>query len=98
MRTAGLVLAVGALLASLGSDYAVFGIGDVWAEARSRPLGEALSVAVPRSNTAIGAAGVTLAASFGLVAIVPLDSFRQLAFANDSASDGNISAGHEHRR
>ncbi|GAA4852946.1 hypothetical protein GCM10023201_52700 [Actinomycetospora corticicola] len=73
--------AVGALLASLGSDYAVFGIGDVWAEARSRPLGEALSVAVPRSNTAIGAAGVTLAASFGLVAIVPLDSFRQLAFA-----------------
>ncbi|GLZ53392.1 MMPL family transporter [Actinomycetospora sp. NBRC 106378] len=73
--------AVGALLASLGSDYAVFGIGDVWSEARTRPLGEALSVAVPRSNTAIGAAGVTLAASFGLVAIVPLDSFRQLAFA-----------------
>ena len=73
--------AAGALLASLGSDYAVFGIGDVWAEARTRPLGEALSIAVPRSNTAIGAAGVTLAASFGLVAIVPLDSFRQLAFA-----------------
>lgn len=73
--------AAGALLASLGSDYAVFGIGDVWQVARTRPLGEALAVAVPRSNRAISAAGITLAASFGFVALVPLASFRELAFA-----------------
>ncbi|WP_328309699.1 MMPL family transporter [Actinomycetospora sp. NBC_00405] len=73
--------AVGALLASLGSDYNVFGVGDVWQAARTRPLGQALAVAVPRSTRAIGTAGVTLAASFGLVALVPLAPFQELAFA-----------------
>ncbi|GLZ48264.1 hypothetical protein Acsp06_44490 [Actinomycetospora sp. NBRC 106375] len=73
--------AVGALLASLGSDYNIFGVGDVWQAARSRPLGDALAVAIPRSTRAIGAAGVTLAASFGLVALVPLAPFQELAFA-----------------
>lgn len=73
--------AVGALLASLGSDYNIFGVGDVWQAARTRSLAEALAVAVPRSTRAIGAAGITLAASFGLVALVPLAPFQELAFA-----------------
>ncbi|PVZ06877.1 MMPL family transporter [Actinomycetospora cinnamomea] len=73
--------AVGALLASLGSDYNIFGVGDVWQAARTRPLAEALAVAVPRSTRAIGAAGITLAASFGLVGLVPLAPFQELAFA-----------------
>ncbi|PZS27396.1 MAG: MMPL family transporter, partial [Pseudonocardiales bacterium] len=50
-------------------------------EARHRPLAEALAVAVPRSTRAITAAGVTLAASFALVALIPLVQFRELAFA-----------------
>jgi putative drug exporter of the RND superfamily len=73
--------AVGALLASLGADYNIFGVGDVWQAARTRPLAEALAVAVPRSTRAIGTAGITLAASFGLVALVPLAPFQELAFA-----------------
>ncbi len=73
--------AAGVLLVSLGSDYTIFSVGYVWAEARRRPLPEALAVAVPRSTRAITAAGVTLAASFALVALIPLVQFRELAFA-----------------
>ena len=45
--------AAGVLLVSLGSDYNIFSVGYVWAEARHRPLAEALAVAVPRSTRAI---------------------------------------------
>ncbi|MGQ0718967.1 MAG: MMPL family transporter [Pseudonocardiales bacterium] len=36
---------------------------------------------MPRSTRAINAAGVTLAASFALIALIPLVQFRELAFA-----------------
>nr|MBA3619241.1 MMPL family transporter [Acidothermales bacterium] len=73
--------AAAVLLVALGSDYNIFGVGHVWQEARHRPLREAIEVAMPQSTRAITAAGVTLAASFGLLALVPLRSFRELAFA-----------------
>jgi putative drug exporter of the RND superfamily len=69
------------LLVSLGSDYTVFSVGYIWQEARRRPLREALRIAVPRSTRAINAAGITLAASFALLVLIPLVPFRQLAFA-----------------
>ncbi|MDQ4009976.1 MAG: MMPL family transporter [Actinomycetota bacterium] len=69
------------LLVSLGSDYTIFSVGYIWQEARRRPLPEALAVAVPRSTRAINAAGITLAASFAMLALIPLVPFRQLAFA-----------------
>lgn len=69
------------LLVSLGSDYTVFSVGYIWQEARRRPLREALAVAVPRSTRAINAAGITLAASFAMLALIPLVPFRELAFA-----------------
>jgi RND superfamily putative drug exporter len=72
--------AAGVLLVSLGSDYTIFSVGYVWDEARRRPLPQALAVAVPRSTRAITAAGVTLAASFALAALIPLTPFFQLAF------------------
>lgn len=72
--------AASVLLVSLGSDYTIFSVGYVWEEARRRPLAEALAVAVPRSTRAITAAGVTLAASFALVALIPLAPLRELAF------------------
>lgn len=73
--------AAAVLLISLGSDYNVFSVGYIWEAARHRPLPEALAVAVPRSTRAINAAGITLAVSFGLVALIPVAPFQELAFA-----------------
>ena len=71
--------AAGVLLVSLGSDYNVFVVGRIWEEARSRPTRDAVAVAAPRASGAITTAGVALAASFGLLAVIPLEQFRQLA-------------------
>lgn len=73
--------AAGVLLVSLGSDYNIFGVGHAWGEAKVRPLREALAVTIPQSARAIRIAGFTLAVSFGLLALVPLRPFRELAFA-----------------
>jgi RND superfamily putative drug exporter len=71
--------AAAVLLVALGSDYNIFGVGHVWEMASRRPLLEAIRVAVPQSTRAITAAGITLAVSFGLLAVIPLRSFRELA-------------------
>jgi putative drug exporter of the RND superfamily len=68
------------LLVSLGSDYNVFVTGRIWDEAKHRPLREAVSHAAPRAARAITVAGLALAGSFGLLAIVPLRSFAEFAF------------------
>ncbi len=39
-----------------------------------------MRLAIPESTRAITAAGVALAASFGLLALVPLNAFRELGF------------------
>jgi len=72
--------AAGVLLVALGSDYNVFVAGRVWQEARVRPLREALQIAPARTAAAVRTAGVTLAASFGLLALVDVRAFRELAF------------------
>ena len=72
--------AAAVLLVALGSDYNIFGVGNVWRVARERELRAAIISAVPRTSRAINAAAVTLAVSFGLLALVPLDPFRELAF------------------
>ncbi len=71
--------AAGVLLVSLGSDYNVFVVGRIWEEARSLPARDAVAVAAPRASRAITTAGLALAASFGLLAVIPLEQFRQLA-------------------
>jgi putative drug exporter of the RND superfamily len=73
--------AAAVLLIALGADYTVFSVGSIWEAASRRPLTEALMVAVPRTSRAITTAGVILAATFALVAIIPLATFRQIAFA-----------------
>lgn len=73
--------AAGVLLIALGSDYNVFGVGRIWDEARGRSLRDAIRIAVPRSTRAINTAGVALAGSFALVALVPVLPFREVAFA-----------------
>jgi putative drug exporter of the RND superfamily len=71
--------AAGVLLVSLGSDYNVFVVGRIWEEARHRPVPDAVAVAAPGASRAITTAGVALAASFAMLAVIPLEQFRQLA-------------------
>ena len=59
------------LLVALGSDYNVFLAGRIWQEARTRPLREAVAVGGARAASAITVAGVVLALSFALLALVP---------------------------
>jgi putative drug exporter of the RND superfamily len=73
-------LAAGVLLVSLGADYNLFVVGRIWQEARRLPLREAIAVAAPRASRAVTIAGVALALSFSLLAIVPLAAFREFAF------------------
>jgi putative drug exporter of the RND superfamily len=73
--------AVSVLLISLGSDYNVFLVGRIWQEARIRPLREAVAVAAPSAGRTIRTAGITLAASFAAIAVIPVRSFREVAFA-----------------
>ena len=71
--------AAGVLLVSLGSDYNVFVVGRIWEEARRRPVPDAIAIAAPGASRAITTAGVALAASFAMLAVIPLEQFRQLA-------------------
>ncbi len=73
--------AAAVLLVALGSDYNVFSVGAIWNEARRRPIEQAIAVAVPQASHAITTAGAILAATFALVAVIPLATFRQIAFA-----------------
>ena len=73
--------AAAVLLVSLGSDYNIFAVGHIWQLTERHPLRHAVAVAMPQSTRAITSAGVALAASFGLLALVPLTPFRELAFA-----------------
>jgi RND superfamily putative drug exporter len=67
------------LLISLSSDYNVLIAGRIWREAERRPMREAIAVAIPQASRAIRAAGLSLAASFALVALIPIRPFRELA-------------------
>jgi putative drug exporter of the RND superfamily len=68
------------LLIALGSDYNVYLVGEVWGEARHGPLRPAIANATRRARSAITVAGLVLALSFAMLAIVPLRPFRELAF------------------
>ncbi|MGB3258746.1 MAG: MMPL family transporter [Ornithinimicrobium sp.] len=72
--------ATAVLLLALGSDYNVFSVGRVWEEARHRSLRDSLLLVVPRTNVAIRTAGIALAGSLALVALIPLWPFQEIAF------------------
>ncbi|MGH3008389.1 MAG: MMPL family transporter [Gaiellaceae bacterium] len=76
-----LPVAFSVLLLSLGSDYNIFVVGRVWKETEHRPLREAVAVGVPRASRAITVAGLALALSFTLLAIIPITPFAVMAFA-----------------
>lgn len=73
--------AAAVLLVSLGSDYNIFAVGHIWQLAGRRSLRRAIAASIPQSTKAITSAGCALAASFGLLALVPLRPFRELGFA-----------------
>lgn len=72
--------ATAVLSLALGSDYNIFSVGRVWEEARHRPLRDALRAVTPRVNPAIRTAGIALAGSLALVALIPLWPFQEIAF------------------
>jgi uncharacterized protein (DUF2267 family) len=73
-------VAAAVLLVALGSDYNIFVAGRIWSEARWRRVPEAIAVATPSAARAVTVAGLALAASFALLAIVPLGAFQEFAF------------------
>jgi RND superfamily putative drug exporter len=68
------------LLLALGSDYNVFLAGRIWARAREVPFRQAVLEGGAGAATAITVAGLVLALSFALLALVDLRPFRELAF------------------
>jgi len=73
--------AAAVLLLSLGSDYNVFVVGRIWQSARSRPFRDAIAEEAPRTSSTITTAGLTLAGSFALLALIPLRPMHELALA-----------------
>ncbi|MEZ5092001.1 MMPL family transporter [Nocardioides sp.] len=73
--------AAAVLLLAFGSDYNVFSVGKIWDQVPEREVPEVLVTVSPPTTRALAAAGSALGASFGVLAIVPLLPFRQLAFA-----------------
>jgi putative drug exporter of the RND superfamily len=74
-------VAFSVLLLSLGSDYNIFVVGRVWKETERQPLREAVAEATPRAGRAITVAGLALALSFTMLAIIPITPFAVMAFA-----------------
>jgi RND superfamily putative drug exporter len=69
------------LLLSLGADYNLFLVGKVWSARRSERFQTALEKAAAESSSTILTAGLALTASFAILFVVPLASFRQIAIA-----------------
>ncbi len=69
------------LLLALGADYNVFLISRIWQEAERQELRPAIRTAGIRAGRAITVAGFILALSFAAVALIPIQGFREIAFA-----------------
>jgi putative drug exporter of the RND superfamily len=74
-------IATAILLLALGADYNVFLISRIWNEAERQDLRPAIRTAGSRAARAITVAGMILALSFAAVALIPIEAFRELAFA-----------------
>ncbi len=72
--------ATAVLLLALGSDYNIYLVGGIWRAGRRLGIVEGIRTAMPAASLGISVAGLILAGSFGLVALVPVDALRQFAF------------------
>ncbi|MGH9102843.1 MAG: MMPL family transporter [Acidimicrobiales bacterium] len=73
--------AVAVLLLSFGADYNLFVVGRIWEAARERPFRDAIAEAGSEASSAVSVAGLTLALSFALLAVIQLAQFYELAAA-----------------
>jgi len=69
------------LLLALGADYNVFLINRIWREAEEADLKPAIRTAGTQAGRAITVAGLILALSFAAIGLIPIQSFREIAFA-----------------
>jgi RND superfamily putative drug exporter len=69
------------LLLALGADYNVFLISRIWREAEDQELRPAIRSAGARAGRVITVAGLILALSFAAIALIPIQGFREIAFA-----------------
>ncbi len=69
------------LLLALGADYNVFLISRIWREAEDQELRPAIRSAGARAGRVITVAGIILALSFAAIALIPIQGFREIAFA-----------------
>jgi RND superfamily putative drug exporter len=69
------------LLLSFGTDYNLFVVGRIWQESNETSVAAAVRTVVPRTGRAISIAGIALAASFAMLALVPIGPFREFAVA-----------------
>jgi len=69
------------LLLALGADYNVFLISRIWREADDQELRAAIRTAGVRAGRTITVAGIILALSFAAIALIPIQGFREIAFA-----------------
>ncbi|MGD9573170.1 MAG: MMPL family transporter [Thermoleophilia bacterium] len=72
--------ATAVLLLALGSDYTIFLVGGIWRAAQRLGIREGIRTAMPPASATITVAGLILAGSFGLLALVPVDALHQFAF------------------
>jgi RND superfamily putative drug exporter len=72
--------ATAVLLLALGSDYNIYLVGGIWRAARRVGIVQGIRRAMPSASLSISVAGLVLACSFGLLALVPVDALRQFAF------------------
>ncbi len=68
------------LLLALGSDYGIYLVRRVW-DLGEDGVRDGLERALPAAAAVIALAGIVLAGSFGLLALVPIDAFREFAIA-----------------
>ena len=72
--------ATSVLLLALGSDYTIYLVGASGAPARRVGIVQGVREAMPAASRGISVARLVLAGSFGVLALVPMDAMRQLAF------------------
>ncbi len=72
--------ATAVLLLALGSDYTIFLVGGIWRAAQRLGIRDGIRTAMPPASATITVAGLILAGSFGLLALVPVDALHQFAF------------------
>ena len=69
------------LLSAFTTDYTLFVVGRIWEAGEQRTLRQALLSSNPRSTPAAAIAGIGLALTFGLLVVIPLATFREVALA-----------------